>query len=107
MYAIVEINNKQYKVEEGKFIEIDLMAKDAGEKITLDRVLMVSDEKSANLGQPVIEGATIDAEVLGHSKAKKVLVYKMRAKKGYRRKQGHRQQYTKLKINKINATVKA
>ena len=107
MYAIVEINNKQYKVEEGKFIEIDLMAKDAGEKITLDRVVMVSDEKSVNLGQPVIEGATIDAEVLGHIKSKKVLVYKMRAKKGYRRKQGHRQQYTKLKINKINASVKA
>ena len=107
MYAIVEINNKQYKVEEGKFIEVDLMAEDAGSKVTLDKVLMVSDSKNANIGKPSIEGATIDAEVLGHIKSKKVLVYKMRAKKGYRRKQGHRQQFTKLKINKINAAVKA
>ena len=107
MYAIVEINNKQYKVEEGKFIEIDLLAKDAGEKLTLDRVMMVSDGKSANIGAPVIEGASIDAEVLGHTKSKKIIVYKMRPKKGYRRKQGHRQQFTKLKINKINASVKA
>ena len=107
MYAIVEINNKQYKVEEGKFIEVDLMSDKEGSKLSLDRVLMVSDGKAANIGQPTIDGATIDAEVLGSFKSKKVLVYKMRAKKGYRRKQGHRQQYTKLKINKINASVKA
>ena len=107
MYAIVEINNKQYKVEEGKFIEVDLMSEKEGSKVSLDTVLMVSDGKSANLGKPVIDGATIDAEILSSFKDKKVLVYKMRAKKGYRRKQGHRQQYTKLKINKINATAKA
>lgn len=107
MYAIVEINNKQYKVEEGKYIEIDLLAKNAGDTVTLDRVLMVSDGKSVNLGKPTIDGASIDAEALGSFKDKKVIVYKMRPKKGYRRKQGHRQQYTKLKINKINASVKA
>ena len=103
MYAIVDINNKQYKVEEGKFIEVDLMGQDSGSKLTLDKVLMVSDGKSANIGKPVIEGATIDAEILGNIKSKKVLVYKMRAKKGYRRKQGHRQSFTKHKINKMNA----
>jgi large subunit ribosomal protein L21 len=107
MYAIVEINNKQYKVEEGKFIEVDLMKEKEGTKLSFDKVLMVSDGKSVNIGKPVIEGATIDTEILGSTKEKKVLVYKMRAKKGYRRKQGHRQQHTKLKIAKINATVKA
>ena len=107
MYAIVEINNKQYKVEEGKYIEVDLLDKEIGEKLTLDRVLMVSDSASANIGAPIIANASIDAEIIGTNKDKKVLVYKMRAKKGYRRKQGHRQQYTKLKINKINASVAA
>jgi large subunit ribosomal protein L21 len=107
MYAIVEINNKQYKVEEGKYIEVDLLDKEIGEKLTLDRVLMVSDTASANIGAPIIANASIDAEIIGTNKDKKVLVYKMRAKKGYRRKQGHRQQYTKLKINKINASVAA
>ncbi len=107
MYAIVEINNKQYKVEEGEYIEVDLLDKEIGEKLTLDRVLMVSDTASANIGAPIIANASIDAEIIGTNKDKKVLVYKMRAKKGYRRKQGHRQQYTKLKINKINASVAA
>ena len=107
MYAIVDINNKQYKVEEGKFILVDLMAKNAGDKITLDKILMVSDGKSVNLGKPLVEGASISAEILGSIKDKKVIVYKMRPKKGYRRKQGHRQNYTKLKIEKINATVAA
>jgi large subunit ribosomal protein L21 len=107
MYAIVDINNKQYKVEEGKYILVDLMGKEAGSKVTLDKILMVSDGKSVNLGKPVVEGASISAEVLGNIKNKKVIVYKMRPKKGYRRKQGHRQQFTKLKIEKINAAVKA
>lgn len=107
MYAIVDINNKQYKVEEGKFVLVDLMGQEAGSKVTLDKILMVSDGKSVNLGKPTVEGASISAEVLGNIKDKKVIVYKMRPKKGYRRKQGHRQQYTKLKIEKINATVKA
>ena len=83
------------------------MDKEIGEKLTLDRVLMVSDSASANIGAPIIANASIDAEIIGTNKDKKVLVYKMRAKKGYRRKQGHRQQYTKLKINKINASVAA
>lgn len=107
MYAIVDINNKQYKVEEGKYILVDLMGKEAGSKVTLDKILMVSDGKSVNLGKPLVEGASISAEVLGNIKDKKVIVYKMRPKKGYRRKQGHRQQFTKLKIEKINAAVKA
>jgi large subunit ribosomal protein L21 len=107
MYAIVDINNKQYKVEEGRYIEVDLMGQEPGAKITLDKVLMVTDGKSVNLGKPVIAGASVSAEVLGNIKDKKVIVYKMRPKKGYRRKQGHRQNFTKIKIEKINASVKA
>lgn len=107
MHAIVDINGKQYKVEEGKFIEIDLLGKEPGETITLDRVLLVSDGKQANIGKPTIDGASVTAKVLGDTKSKKVIVYKMRPKKGYRRKQGHRQKYTKIQIEKINAKVAA
>ncbi|MDD9898206.1 MAG: 50S ribosomal protein L21 [Candidatus Melainabacteria bacterium] len=103
MYAIVDINGKQYKVEEGNFVEVDLLGKEAGEAVTLDRVLLVSDGKKATIGKPTVEGASVTAKVLGETKSKKVVVYKMKPKKGYRRKQGHRQQYTKLQIEKIAA----
>lgn len=107
MYAIVEINGKQYKAEEGKFIEVDLLAEEPGASLKLDRVLLVSDGTNSSIGQPTVEGASVQAKVLGNIKAKKVVVYKMKPKKGYRRKQGHRQQYTKIMIEKIDAKVAA
>ncbi len=107
MYAIVDINGKQFKVEEGKFIDIDLQAQEAGAVITLDKVLMVSDGKKANIGKPVLAGATVTAKLLKNYQDKKVIVYKMRPKKGYRRKYGHRQEYSRVMIEKINATVAA
>lgn len=107
MYAIVEINGKQYKAEEGKYIEVDLLPEEPGASLTLDRVLLVVDGGKASIGQPVVKGANVQAKVLGNFKAKKIIVYKMRPKKGYRRKQGHRQQYTKIAIEKINAKVAA
>lgn len=107
MYAIIDIKGKQYKVEEGKYLEIDLQVNEEEDKIKFDQVLLVSDGNSVNIGKPAIAGASVEAKVLGHRKDKKVIVYKMRPKKGYRRKYGHRQQYTKVMIEKINATVAA
>lgn len=107
MYAIVDINGKQYKVEEGKYLEIDLLDKNPGDSITLDKVLMVSDGSKVNIGKPTIEGATVTAVVKDEIKDHKIIVYKMHRKKGYRRKQGHRQQYTRITVEKINAKVAA
>lgn len=103
MYAIVDINGKQYKAEEGRFIDIDLLDKEDGEAITLDRVLLISNGGKIQVGQPTISGATVSAKVQDDYKAKKVTVYKMKRKKGYRLKQGHRQQYTRIMIEKIAA----
>ena len=107
MYAIIDIGGKQYKVEEGKYLEIDLTGQAADSKISFDRVLMVSDGESSTLGKPIIEGATVSATVMSDIKDKKVIVYKMRPKKGYRRKQGHRQGFSRVMINKIDAKVAA
>lgn len=105
MYAIVDINGKQFKVEEGKFIDVDLMEQEDGAAITLDKVLMVSDGVKANIGKPVLTGANVIARVMKSYQDKKVIVYKMRPKKGYRRKYGHRQQYTRIMVEKINSAV--
>ena len=107
MYAIVDIKGKQYKVEEGRYLEVDLQDAQADEVLTFDNVLLVADGDKVNIGAPTISGASVTAKVMQHVKAKKVIVYKMRPKKGYRRKQGHRQKYTKIMIEKIDAQVAA
>lgn len=107
MYAIVEISGKQYKVEEGRYVDVDNLNEDEGASLSFDKVLLVSDGKTATVGQPAVEGASISAKVLKNYKDKKVIVYKFKRKKGYRRKQGHRQQYTRVQIEKINAKVAA
>lgn len=103
MYAIVELNGKQYQVEEGRYVVVDLLSDEPETAMELDKVLMVADGKNTQIGQPYISGAKVTAKVLSHYKDKKVLVYKMRCKKGYRRKNGHRQQYTRLQIESISA----
>lgn len=103
MYAIASINGKQYAVEAGKYIDVDQLPHDEGHKLTLDTVHMVTaDDGTLHLGAPTLQGATVSATVVGPLKGRKVLVYKMRCKKGYRRKNGHRQRYTRLQIEGIN-----
>ncbi len=102
MYAIIATGGKQYKVAEGDIIKVEKLGVEAGESYTFDQVLAVSDD-GLTIGSPTIEGATVDASVIGNGKGKKVIVYKYKPKKGYHRKQGHRQQYTEVKIEKINA----
>lgn len=101
MYAVVEIAGKQYKVEEGRHIDVDRLDLDEGADLDLDQVLLVSDGKSPKIGAPTVSGASVKAKVMRTYKDKKVIVYKMKRKKGYRRKQGHRQQYTRLMIESI------
>jgi len=107
MYAIVEVAGKQYKIEEGRYIEVDLLGLEPGADFTIENVLLVSDGEKSQIGQPTIAGASVKAKVLSNFKDKKVIVFKYKRKKGYRRKQGHRQQYTRLQIEKIDAKVAA
>ncbi|RCX18895.1 LSU ribosomal protein L21P [Anaerobacterium chartisolvens] len=103
MYAIIETGGKQYKVQEGDVVFVEKLAAEEGLQVTFDKVLAVSKEGSVEFGAPLVKDATVTAKVLGHGKDKKVIVFKYKPKKGYRRKQGHRQPYTKVTIEKINA----
>lgn len=103
MYAIVKTGGKQYKVAQGDVLFVEKLEANEGDVVTLDQVLAVAGENGLTVGSPVVEGATITAKVVAQGKAKKVIVYKYKAKKDYRRKQGHRQPYTKLVIESINA----
>ncbi|MBR4892596.1 MAG: 50S ribosomal protein L21 [Clostridia bacterium] len=101
MYAVIETGGKQYKVSEGDVIFIEKLEVNEGEVITLDKVVAVADDNGIKVGSEV-SGANVSAKVLKNGKEKKVIVYKMKPKKGYRRKQGHRQPYTKVQIEKIS-----
>ena len=102
MHAIIETGGKQYKVAEGDTLFIEKLAVEAGEAVTFDKVLAVIDGDKITVGTPVVEGAKVDASVVKNGKGKKVIVFKYKPKKGYRRKQGHRQPYTKVTIGKIS-----
>ena len=103
MYAIVETGGKQYKVSEGDQLFIEKLAVEDGAEVTFDKVLFVSKDGGVVVGSPLVAGATVTAKVVKHGKAKKIIVFKYKSKKNYRRKQGHRQPYTKVQIEKINA----
>jgi large subunit ribosomal protein L21 len=100
MYAVVETGGKQYKVSAGETIEVEKLPLRVGQQVELDRVLLVSDEK-VRVGNPTIEGAKVMATVAGQGKGKKVIVFKYKPRNRYRRKAGHRQAYTRLRIDKI------
>ena len=101
--AIIVTGGKQYRVAEGDVIFVEKMAAEAGEAVTFDRVLAVIDDDKSVFGAPVVDGATVSASVVKNGKGRKIRVYKMKPKKGYQRTQGHRQPYTKVQINTINA----
>ncbi len=103
MHAIIETGGKQYKVTEGDVLYIEKLDAEAGSSITFDKVLAVLNGDSATFGAPVVEGASVTANVVKNGKGKKVLVFKYKPKKNYRRRQGHRQPYTKVEITKVNA----
>ena len=102
MYAIIVTGGKQYKVSEGDVVYIEKLDAAEGDTVKFDKVLAVGGEKTA-IGTPVVEGASVDATVVANGKSKKIIVFKYKPKKGEKTKQGHRQPYTKVKIEKINA----
>ena len=103
MLAVVEIGKKQYFVKKGDTLEVQKIKEQEG-KITLEKVLLLADEKKVKIGAPYLEKARVEAQIEGEKKAKKVIVYKYKRRKKYRKKQGHRQSYTILKITRIVAT---
>jgi large subunit ribosomal protein L21 len=103
MYAVIETGGKQHSIREGDIIFVEKLPAEEGSIVTFDKVLAVFKEEGFDAGNPFIMGATVIAKVIGHGKAKKILVFKYKAKKNYRKKQGHRQPYTKVQIERINA----
>jgi large subunit ribosomal protein L21 len=102
MYAVIETGGKQYRVQEGDVVFVEKLSVSEGEEYTFDKVLAVSKDDELITGNPV-EGVTVTAKVLAQGKDKKIIVFKYKPKKNYRKKQGHRQPHTKVQIEKINA----
>jgi len=101
MYAIIEKGGKQYKAVPGTTIEVDRMQIEEGTQIDFDQVLLVANEDDVKVGTPTVKGANVKATVLEHFKGRKIIVFKYKPRVNYRRKQGHRQQYTRLQIDEI------
>ena len=103
MYAIVKTGGKQYKVAEGDTIFVEKLEAGAGETVVFDQVLTVVNDASVKVGRPMVDGAKVTGKVMAHGKGKKILVFKYKAKSNYRKRQGHRQPFTKVVIEKIEA----
>ncbi len=103
MYAIIETGGKQYKVQQGDTLFIEKLDVQAGDAVTFDKVMAVGSEDGLKVGAPYIKGAAVKATVVKNGKGEKIVVFKFKAKKNYRRRQGHRQPYTKVEIGEINA----
>lgn len=103
MYAIIETGGKQYRVQEGDVLKIEKLEATEGDTVEVNQVLAVSKDGNLTVGTPVVEGAKAILKVVGHGKGKKIVVFKYKPKKGYRNKQGHRQPYTQVKVEKIEA----
>ena len=101
MYAIIQTGGKQYRVSEGDVLSVEKLPVAEGEEVVFDQVLTVVSDSDIKIGKPVVEGAKVTAKVVEHGKGKKILVFKYKAKSNYRKRQGHRQPYTKVEISKI------
>ncbi len=101
MYAIVETGGKQYSVTPGQRIRVEKLDAEVGGEIALDRVLLVGNDESVTVGTPVVEGAKVTGKVMAQGRGKKLIVYKLRRRTNYRRKNGHRQSYTELEVTDI------
>ena len=105
MYAIVETGGKQYQVEEGRYVDVELLGEEKDAKVVFDKVVMIVNGKKSKVGQPYVANAKVEGTIVKNDKAKKVIVYKQRPKKGYRKKQGHRQGFTRVMISKIRTSA--
>ena len=103
MYAVLESGGKQYRVSAGDTLEVERIATEAGQSVRLDRVLLVNNDGKVSVGSPLVAGAVVTADVVEHIRGDKKIIWKMRRRKGYHKKQGHRQELTVLKIKEITA----
>ena len=101
MYAVIKSGGKQYKVAAGEKLKIEQIPTQVGEKVSLDQVLMISQGDKVSVGSPLVDGAVVSATVLGHGRADKVKIFKMRRRKHYQKRQGHRQNFTEVMIDEI------
>ena len=106
MYAIIESCGKQYKVTEGDVVFFEKLDAEEGKKVTFDKVMLVSEDGKVQVGNPYVKGVKVEGKVVSHGKAKKIIVFKMKAKANYRRRYGHRQPYTKVEITSIKTAAK-
>ena len=106
MYAVIESCGKQYKVAQGDVVFFEKLDAEEGKKVSFDKVILVSEDGKVQVGNPYVKGVKVEGKVVAHGKGKKIIVFKMKAKKNYRRKQGHRQPYTKVEITAIKTTAK-
>jgi len=105
MYAIVNIAGKQYKVTEGDKLQVARLSSEVGDKVNFDNVLLTDDGKDIKIGKPAVKGAVVSAEILEHGRLKKILVYKKKRRKGYQRKNGHRQDFSSIMVNSIKIST--
>ena len=103
MYAVIKTGGKQYKVEAGAKLKVEKLLGDVGSKVVIDKVLMINDGTNTTIGAPLVAGATVSATVLSHGRADKVMIFKFRRRKHYRKTQGHRQSFTEIQIGEILA----
>ncbi len=103
MYAVVNTGGKQYKVQKGETLRIEKIPGEVGTQVTFDKVLMVADGENVRVGQPLLEKAAVQASIIEQDRAKKIIIFKYKRRKRYRRKQGHRQPYTAIRIDGIEA----
>ena len=101
VYAIFQAGGQQFRAEQGDSLQMPLMDADPGDKVNFDQVLLTADGDKISMGQPTVKGAKVQGEVVGHLKGEKIYVFKFKRRKGYRRKTGHRQQYTEVKITNL------
>jgi large subunit ribosomal protein L21 len=102
MYAIIRTGGKQFRAEPGKTLRIPSIANEPGETLRFDEVLLGADGDSVKIGVPAVSGASVTAEVVRHGKGEKIIIFKHKRRKNYRRKQGHRQKFTEVRVNEIN-----
>jgi len=103
MYAVIQTGGKQYRVSEGDVVRVELLEKEPKEAVVFDRVLLVANDSDLQVGQPIVAGATVEAEVIRHDRAKKVVIFKKKRTTTYQRTQGHRQGFTEVRIKGIKA----
>jgi large subunit ribosomal protein L21 len=103
MYAVVNSGGKQYKVQQGEVLRVEKISGDVGSPVTFDRVLMFADGDNVSIGQPVLDGVSVEGHIVEQGKAKKIIVFKYKRRKRFRRKKGHRQQFTAVQIDSIKA----